>query len=170
MTAINILIFVVSFWIVALAVIYFLVKYYNKKNLVAIEGFVSHSSEFKPVLLQNIKLRYWTTNGARTGISPNNNCDIYLFDTFLAIVRRQNFIFKVFFAPVLITSDITSTKSIFSYLTVYKPDRVVFNEVMKGQIDIKIKDPIYRHYKIDITFKELASEQLTQLVKIKDWC
>ncbi|HEY5773808.1 MAG TPA: hypothetical protein VIS75_14325, partial [Chitinophagaceae bacterium] len=70
MTAINILIFVVSFWIVALAVIYFLVKYYNKKNLVAIERFVSHSSEFKPILLQNIKLRYWTTNGARTGISP----------------------------------------------------------------------------------------------------
>jgi hypothetical protein len=170
MTAINILIFVVSFGFVALAVIYFLVKYYNKKNLVAIERFVSHSSEFKPVLFQNIKLRYWTTNGARTGISPSNNCDIYLFDTFLAIVRRQNFIFKVFFAPVLITSDITSIKSIFSYLTVYKPDRVIFNQVMKDQIDIKIKDPIYRHYKIDITFKELASEQLTQLDKIKNWC
>ena len=170
MTAINILIFVVSFWIVALAVIYFLIKYYNKKNLIVTERFVHQASEFKPVLFQNIKLRYWTTNGARTGISPNNNCDIYLFDNFLAIVRRQNFIFKVFFAPVLITSDITNTKNIFNYLTVYKPDRVIFKEIMKDQIDIKIKDPIYRHYKIDITFKELTSEQLTQLVKIKDWC
>ena len=170
MTAINILLFVVSFWIVALAVIYFLVKYYNKKNSIATERFVHQASEFKPVLFQNIKLRYWTTNGARTRISPNNNCDIYLFDNFLAIVRRQNFIFKVFFGPVLITSDIINTKNIFSYLTVYKPDRVFFNEVMKGQIDIKIQDPVYRHYKIDITFKELTSEQLTQLVKIKDWC
>ena len=170
MPVINILILVVAFWIVALAIIYFLVKYYNKKNVVATERFASHSSEFKPVLFQNIKLRYWTSNGARTMISPNNNCDIYLFDNFLAIVRRQNFIFKVFFAPVLITSDIISIKSIFSYLTVYKPDRVIFNEVMKGQIDIKIKDPIYRHCKIDITFKELTSEQLNQLVKIKNWC
>ena len=170
MPVISILIFLVSFWIVALAVIYFLVKYYNKKNLVAIERFISHSAEFKPALLQNIKLRYWTTNGARTGISPNNNCDIYLFDNSLVIVRRQNFIFKVFFAPVLITSDITTTKSIFSYLTAYIPDRVIFNAVIKGQIDIKIKDPIYQHYKIDITFKELTSEQLTQLDKIENWC
>jgi hypothetical protein len=170
MPVINILIFVATFWIVALTIVYFLLKYYNKKNLVATERFDSHSSEFKPALFHNIKLRYWTTNRARIEISPNNNCDIYLFDNFLAIVRRQNFIFKVFFAPVLITSDITSTKNIFSYLTVYKSDRVIFNEVMKGQIDIKIKDPIYRHYKIDITFKELTSEQLTQLGKIKDWC
>ena len=170
MPVINILMSVVTFLIVAFVITYFLVKYYNKKNLVTIERFVSQASGFKPAFLQNIKLRYWTTNGARTMTSPNNNCDIYLFDTFLAIVRRQNFIFKVFFAPVLITSDITSTKSIFSYLTVYKPDRVVFNEVMKGQIDIKIKDPIYRHYKIDITFKELTSEQLIQLGKIKNWC
>ena len=170
MPVINTLIFVVAFCIVALAIIYFLVRYYNKKNLVATEKFISHSSEFKPDLLQNIKLRYWTTSGGRIMIWPNNNCDIYLFDNFFAIVRRQNFIFKVFFAPVLITSDIINTKNIFSYLTVYKPDRVFFNEVMKDQIDIKIKDPIYRHYKIDITFKELTSEQLIQLVKLKDWC
>ena len=170
MPVINILIFVVTFWFVALVIIYFLVKYYNKRNLATSERFISHSYEFKPALLQNIKLRFWTTNGARTMISPNNHCDIYLFENFLGVVRRQNFIFKVFFAPVLITSDITSTKNIFNYLTVYKPDRINFNEVIKGQIDIKLKDPIYKHYKIDITFKELTNEHLTQLSEIKNWC
>jgi len=170
MPVINILIFIVTFWVVALATIYFLVNYYNKKNLIARKRFVTQASEFKPALLQNVKLRYWTTNGARTMISPNNQCDIYLFDNFLAIIRRQNFMFKVFFAPVLITSDIASTENIFSYLDVYKPARITFNQIVKGEIDIKIKDPIYRHYKIDITFKGLTSEQLIQLAKIKDWC
>lgn len=170
MTAINILLFVVSFWIVALAIIYFLLKYYNRKNLATTERFISQASEFKSVLLQNIKLRYWITNRARTSSSPNNHCDIYLFGDLLAIVRRQNFIFKVFFAPVLITSDIASTKSIFNYLSVYKPARITFNQIVKGEIDIKIRDPIYGHYKIDITFKGLTSEQLTQLIKIKNWC
>ena len=170
MPVINILMFVVTFLIVALSIIYFLLKYYNKKNLTSTERFISQASQFKPALLQNIKLRYWTTNGARTMISPNNHCDIYLFDNSLAIVRRQNFIFKVFFAPVLVTSDIISTKNIFNYLTVYKPDRINFNQVLKDQIDIKLKDPIYRHYKIDITFKELTSEQLTQFAGIKNWC
>ena len=161
---------VVTFLIVAFVITYFLVKYYNKKNLVTIERFVSQASGFKPAFLQNIKLRYWTTNGARTMISPNNHCDIYLFNNFLAIVRRQNFIFKVFFAPVLVTSDIPNTKNIFSYLTVYKPNRIIFNKVMKGQLDIKLIDPLYQHYKIDITFKQLTNEQLTQLDKLKDWC
>jgi len=170
MPVINILIFVVTFWLVVLAIIYFLLNYYNKKNLVATERFISQSSEFKPALLQNIKLRYWITNRARTSSSPNNHCDIYLFDDLLAIVRRQNFIFKVFFAPVLITSDIERTKSIFNYLSVYKPARITFNQIVKGEIDIKVKDPIYGHYKIDITFKGLTSEQLTQLIKIKNWC
>ena len=170
MIAINILIFVVTFWIVALGIIYFVLKYYNKKNLEATERFVSHSSEFKPALIQNIKLRYWTTSGRRTMISPNNLCDIYLFDNFLAIIRRQSFIFKVLFAPVLISPDITNTKNIFNYLTVYKPDRIIFNQVMKGQIEIKLKDPIYRGFKIDITLKELTKEQLTQLAEIRNWC
>ena len=170
MPVINILIFVVTFSIVVLVIIYFLVKYYNKKNLAATEMFISHTSKFKPTLIENIKLRYWTTNGARTMISSNNYCDIYLFDNFLGIVRRQNFIFKVFFAPVLITPDITNTKNILRYLSVCKPDRVIFNQIIKNQIDIKLKDPIYKHYKIDIAFKGLTSEQLIQLDKIKDWC
>ena len=170
MPVINILIFVVTFWIAALVIIYFLVKYYNKKSLVVTERFLSQASEFKPALLSNIKLRYWTTNGTRIMISPNNHCDIYLFHDFLAIVRRQSFIFRVFFAPVLITTDITNTKNFFSYLAVYKADRINFNHVMKNQIDIKLKDPIYKHYKIDLTFKGLTRGQLIQLAEIKNWC
>ena len=153
MPVINILILAFTFFVVAFTIVYFLLKYYNRKNLVVTKRFISKASELNPTLIQNIKLRYWATNGAKTMISPNNHCDIYLFDEILAIVRRQNFIFKVLFAPVLITPYITSTKNIFNYCTIYKPDRIIFNQVMKDQIDIKLKDPIYRHFKIDITFK-----------------
>ena len=93
-----------------------------------------------------------------------------MFDNFLAIVRRQDFVFKVFFAPVLLTSDIATTKNIFNYLDTYKPDRITFKQIVKGEVDIKLTDPKYKHYKTDITLKGLTIEQTTQLEKIKNWC
>ena len=166
----SILIFLGSFILIVLLTLYIFLIFYNKKTLAATEKFISQAGALMPTVFQNVKLRYWTTNGPRTMISPNNHCDLYLFDNCLAIIRRQDFIFKVFFAPVLLTSDLATTKSNFNYLDCYKPDYIHFNQLIKGQVDIKLKDPVSRHWKIDITFKELTSEQTNQLDKIKNWC
>ena len=101
--------------------------------------------------------------------SPNNFCDLYLFDNCLGIVRRQNFIFKIFFAPVLITPDIDQTKIIFDYLKAHKPRQIIFNRIIKGQIDIKAIDQTHKNTRLDITFKGLTEAQLNQLAKIKSW-
>lgn len=169
MPVVTILIFFATFIFVVLVTIYIFLTFYNKKTLAARDEFISQTGTLMPTVFQNVKLRYWTTNGARTVISPNNHCDLYLFDNYLAIFRRQDFIFKVFFAPVLLTSDLVTTKNNFNYLDCFKPEKIHFNQLMNGQVDIKLKDPIYKHWKIDITFKELTSEQIKQLDKIKNW-
>ena len=102
-------------------------------------------------------------------LSPNNHCDLYLFDNYLVIVRRQNFIFRVFFAPVLITPDIEHTKIIFNYLKAYKPRQINFNQITKSEIDIKLIDQSRKNARIDIILKELTEEQRNQLDKIKTW-
>ena len=170
MPIVNFLTFVATFIFVVLVALYVYLTFYNKRTLGSINRFIAQSGALMPTVFQNVKLRYWTTNGVRTMISPNNHCDLYLFDNYLAIVRRQDFIFKVFFSPILLTSDLATTKSTFHYLDCYKPDHIAFNQLMEGQVDIKLKDPIYRHWKIDITFKELTTEQTKQLDKIKNWC
>ena len=170
MPIVSILTFFATFIFIVLVVLYLFLTFYNKRTRTATDKFIRQASELAPTVFKNIKLRYWTTTGPRTQISPNNHCDLYLFDNCLAIIRRQDFIFKVFFAPVLLTSDLATTKSNFNYLDCYKPDHIHFNQLMKGQVDIKLKDPISRHWKIDITFKELTSEQTNQLDKIKNWC
>lgn len=150
--------------------LYIFYTIYNKRTQAVIDTFIGQASELKPTVFQNIKLRYTETSGLKTYIYPNNRCDLYLFDNCIAIVRRQDFIFKLLFPPILLTYDVATTKNIFNYLGTYKPDRITINQIVKGEIDIKLTDPTYKHYKTDITLKGLTIEQTTQLEKIKNWC
>ena len=170
MTIPTLLIFFASFILIGLAAVCIFLIFFNKRGLATTDKFISQVSELTPVTFYDVNLRYWRTNGSRTMISPNNRCDLYLFDNCLAIVRRQNFIFKVIFAPVLITPDPSAMENDFNYLDCYKPGYIHFNQFMKGQVDIKVRDQTYRHSKIDITFKGLTSEQIKQLDRIKNWC
>lgn len=169
MPVLSMLIFFGVFLFIVLVMLFIFLNFYNRKTKIAIDNFILQAGELKLEIFENIKLRYWITSGQRTQISINNLCDLYLFDNCLAIVRRQNFVFKVFFAPVIITSDISNSKSVFNNIDIYKPNRVHFNQIVKGEIDIKIKDHNYEHRSIEITFKGLTGEQLTKLEKIKTY-
>jgi hypothetical protein len=170
MPIVSILTFFAIFIFIVFAGLYIFLTFNNKRKRTAIDKFIEHANGLKPTVFQDIKLRYSETSGQKTYIYPNNRCDLYLFDNYLAIARRQDFVFKVFFTPVLLTSDIATTKNIFNYLDTYKPDRITIKQIVKGEIDIKLTDPTYKHYKTDITLKGLTIEQITQLEKIKNWC
>ncbi len=170
MPIVSILTFLVTFIFIVLVGLYIFLTFYNKRTRAAIDKFIVQTSGLSPTVFQNIKLRYSETSGLKTYIYPNNRCDLYLFDNYLAVVRRQDFVFKVFFAPILLTSDIESTKKIYNYLDTYKPDKITFKQMVKEEVGIKLTDPTYKHYKTDITLIVLTNEQITQLEKIKNWC
>jgi len=127
-------------------------------------------SGLRPTIFKNINLRYYEISGQKTYNYPNNRCDLYFFDNYLVIIRSQYFIFKVLFAPILLTPDISSTKPNFSYLSIYKPDRITFKDILKGEVDIQLTDQANKHYITRITLKGLTNEQKNQLEKVKNWC
>jgi hypothetical protein len=170
MPIVSILTFIATFFFIFLVGLYIFFIFYNKQTKAIINKFIEQANELKPTVFQNINTRYWTTSGLKTSVYPNNHCDLYLFDNCLAIVRKQKFIFKVLFAPILLTSDIATIETMFDSINTYKPDRITFKQTVKGEIDIKLTDLIYKHYKIDMTFKELTNEQMNELEKIKKWC
>jgi len=159
--------FISTFIFIILMGLYIYLAFYNKRTLTVTAKFIRQANELNPTIFKSIKLCYSTTSGLRTQISPNNYCDIYLFDNCLAIIRRQEFIFKVFFTPVLLTSDIATTKNKFDYLDTFKPDSITIKKIVKGEVDIKLANPIHKHYTIDMTLKGLTDEQINQLKKIK---
>jgi hypothetical protein len=169
MPIVSILMFFGFFIAFVLIAIFVFVFFYNKRAKAILDKFTLQSYSLNPIIFEDIKLRYWTHNGGQMTVYPNNRCDLFLFENCLAIVRRQDFIYKVFFPPFLLTSDIAITKDAFNYLDIYKPEKVLFKQMIKGEVDIKLVDPIYKHYKIDITLKGLTYEQISQLDKIKSW-
>ena len=55
-------------------------------------------------------------------------------------------------------------------IPIYIVNRPTFNQIVKGEVDIKLTAPKHKHYKTDITLKGLTNEQTTQLEQIKNWC
>jgi hypothetical protein len=138
----------------------------NRRIRNMIDRFVNESMELQPVVLSNIKLRCWVTN-KKIYIYPNNRCDLYLFDDFLAIIRRQQSVFG--FIPILAASDIKSLEGKFKHFDIYKLEKLLIKQNIKDEVDLELSDLIYKHYKVEITLKELTSEQIGQLEKIKNW-
>ncbi len=170
MPILSILIFFAAFSSFVLLGLYIYLSFYNKRSQLLVDNFMKQNTDVKLLFFQDIKISYSETSGLKTYIFPNNYCDLYLFDNYLAIVRKQHFIFKVLFAPMVLSSNTHNTNSIFNHLKSYKPSQIIFKELIKGEIDIKLNDINNKHYTIDITLKGLTNEQLTQLDIIKKWC
>lgn len=158
------------FIIIVLISVFVFVFFYNQRSKVALDKFILSTEDARSIFFENIKLSYRVDNKGRTQVYPNNQCNLLLFENQLAIVRRQYFIYKVLFPPILLTSDIAITQNTFNYIKSYKPEKIVFRQTRKGVVDINLRDSVYQNYRIYITFKELTDEQIKQLEVIKTWC
>lgn len=169
MPLIQILSFVIVFYLIVYVCVYTFLIFYNKKNSALTKRFLSQVKLYDPKVIPNVKLRYWITRRLRTWTSPGTYGDLYLFDNCLVIVRRRNFIFKIFHPPVLFTPDMDHAKKNFPYLKAYQPGYIHFNQLHKSEIEIKVKDPDSGTWMIDITLKGLSADEVNQVSEIKNW-
>lgn len=164
------IIYIILFFIGSFALFYFAGSIYfyfhNNENNIKVEKFLNIANELNPIVFNDIKLRYWKSRGTRTEISINSICDLYLYDESLVLVRRQNFILKMIFAPVVITSNIAKSKNDFPNLESYLPSSFVLNSYKRGELEIKLQGS----YRIDITLKGLTTEQIDKLRIVQNWC
>jgi hypothetical protein len=144
-------------------------KIHNNKSLKATNNFLLKIKEKNYIELRKIKLQFWETSGYRSYISPNNDCDLYLMEDSIVLVRRQVFIFTVHFSPIIITSNVFDLTKEFRDLYVCRPSKIFFKEVITNEIEIIIPSSIGKHYRIEITLKRLAKEQKNHLNYIKNW-
>ncbi len=165
----DVLIFFALILITAYLAGYIFVLFYNKRTKLLIERFMEMTQTNKPIVLKNIKLRYWTTTHLKTNISPNNYCDLYLFENCISIVRREKFIYQIKFAPIVLSNNLDAIKGTFEFLDCYKPAGIHFYEKLKGKIDIKLLDSRYKFRRIDITLKGLSDEQISTLHSLREW-
>ncbi|MBK7888551.1 MAG: hypothetical protein IPJ86_15110 [Bacteroidetes bacterium] len=118
--------------------------------------------------MKDIHLTYHVSNGSMMYPSINNSADIYLFDNFMILARRQNFIVQIDFKPTLISKDPIEIQQFLGLIDIDKIEKVS-EAIEKGEFKIHLTALHFNYYKTVLTLKGLTVEQLQQLSHIKNW-
>lgn len=92
MPVVSMLLFFGTFMFIVWAVFSIYLTCYNRKTSLARDKFIKEAIEFNPVVFYNIKLRYWTSSGQRTQVSPYNLSDPYFFSDCIVIKFKTNLV------------------------------------------------------------------------------
>ncbi len=117
-------------------------KIHNNNSLKATNIFLEKIKDKNLIILRQFNLQLWETSGYRSYISPNNNCDLYLMEDSIVLVRRQVFIVTVHFRPIIITANVFDLTKEFQDLYVCRPSKIFFKEVILNEIEIIIPSSI----------------------------
>ena len=144
-------------------------KIHNNNSLKATNIVYEKIKDKNLIILRKVNLQFWEICGYRSYISPNNNCDLYLMEDSIVLVRRQVFIVTVHFRPIIITANVFDLTKEFQDLYVCRPSKIFFKEVILNEIEIIIPSSIGKYYRVEITLKQLTKEQKNCLKYIKNW-
>lgn len=152
--------------LVWIGVNYFSALYTNNIARPLIARFVDHAAALNPLIFRDIKMRYSEFSGYMEYIFFKSSCDIYLFEHYIVVLRRYNFIFKRDLEPIILTTDKVRDKGHFTYLKAYKPDSILFKQVIKDEVEFKYSDLKYNYYKMELTLKGLTPDQKAALERV----
>ena len=112
------------------------------------------------LVMTSIKMKFIWTSGMKEYISFITNCDIYLSKNYFTIIPFQTFPFKAYHKPILLAKEKSSLKNNFYFLNIFSPDKIIFKEVIKDEIEIQYHD---NHNKYQIRLKGLNDEDKKKL-------
>jgi hypothetical protein len=154
--------------IAASVFIYFKLK--NRSSIPKISEFIIQTENLNPTVMKDVSIKYMDVNHYKTRISPYASCDIYLFDDFLAIIRRQRFIFTLLFEPkIIINKEIQNNPIDISNFNTSVADSFKFTNHKKDEIIIKYTDKRHSNFKTEIVLRKLTSQQVEKLKVIENW-
>jgi hypothetical protein len=151
---------------VLLLIIYFIILVRHRKATKQITLFKQTTSPDDAVMT-NIKMKFIWTSGMKQIFSSITNCDIYLSDNYFTIVPFQTFPFKAFHKPILLVKEKSSVKKSLHFLNIFSPDKIIFKEVIKDEIEIQYHEDRNKYL---IRLKGLTTEDKNRLESIRNCC
>ena len=145
---------------------YFIILIRHRKATDQITLFKQTTSP-NDLVMANIKMKFIWISGMKEYISFITNCDIYLSETYFTIVPFQTFPFKAYHKPILLVKEKSSLKNNFHFLNIFSPDKIIFKEIIKDEIEIQYHE---NHNKYQIRLKELTAEDKNKLARIRNCC
>ncbi len=156
-------IFIPFFLSVLLNLLPIISNHYRSKE--EINSFKALSRVNSNVFFENIRAKLRITTGNKEYLNLVNSCDIHLSENYIVFILFQTFPWKLYHYPVLFAEKIEILNNI-GVSHRYKPEKIVFKEVVKDEVEIIYK---VMHQRRILRIKGLNQSQKQQLEKIKNW-
>lgn len=161
------IIFFSSFLLLWALLNYFTTLYLNNIALPVIKRFTEHISTINPIMYRDIKARYSEFNGDYMEIVfYGSSCDIYLFENYIVVVRRYKSLFRRHIEPIILTYSEKDAYKAFPYLNIFRPEKLLFKQIIKGEVEFRFTDFKRKYYRMELTLKALNPEQKAQLERV----
>jgi hypothetical protein len=156
-------IFFISFIFLILVGLFIFSVFKNKIGQKEVDYFLESQRNNDSNCLTNLQMVYEEGNNLKSRISPFDECDIYIFEYYIALLRRQRFIFKFIYKPTFICFDKSKLLNCKNNIDFIFPDKIGFNKFRKNLFEIKFTDKQHKNFKTEIRIKNLTTKQINSL-------
>jgi len=142
---------------------------YNFHSKKVIRQFFNFIKNYQATVLYSVKLKHTAFNGAKWLFYNDKICDIYMMNDYWVLLCRSKFIFEIERFPIVIAKDSSFFKKNFPDFSTFKLTKVNMKHSASNGFEIHYMDERYKHYKGDMTFKDLTPEQIEHMKSIVEW-
>ena len=111
---------------------------------------------------KKVPVSYWLRSGNKHYPSINNIGEVFVFNDFILILRKQRFLISHWLKP-LVVSHRNLTNALGNSIENYFPKTFSYWEQQRKEVQIHLADRKYSHISVVLTLKELTSEQINNL-------
>jgi hypothetical protein len=111
---------------------------------------------------KELPVSYWLTSGNKHYPSINNIGEVFVYNDFILVLRKQRFLNSHWLKP-LVVSHKNVSNALGNSIESYTPKKFTYWELQRKEVQIQLADRKYSHISVVLTLKELTSEQINNL-------
>jgi hypothetical protein len=134
----------------------------NKKNVQVVVDKATSLGSKQFLLIKEVSIKYWFSNGNKHYPSINNTGDIFIFEDFILVTRKQHF-FRVTLLKPIVISFKNWSHELGSSVESLTPKKFIYWEQKRMEVQIQLVDPRYNHVASTLTLQQLTAEQINEI-------
>ncbi|ULQ55205.1 hypothetical protein KJS94_11185 [Flavihumibacter rivuli] len=111
---------------------------------------------------RDVRIEYLVSNGNKHYPSITNTAEIFIFEDFILVIRKQNLLMVTYLKPVVISGKnwIHKLGSAVESLT---PVKFIYWDQRRKEVQIQLIGLQYNHITSTLTLKQLTDEQINEI-------
>jgi hypothetical protein len=147
--------------LIAFGVSVYLVTGSTKKKVQAIIDKAKSLGSTQYIHFAELPIKYWFSNGNRHYPSINNVGDIFIFEDFILVIRKQQFLTARWLKPLVISFRNLNYQ--LGGIESFAPNKFVYWEQQRKEVQIHLVDKTHSHNTSPVTLRKLDKEKINEL-------